>query len=432
MTKNTSPSKSITTSSSARTFSACPQTQAVSETILVDSNRPSEPQTLATDIGFSVSERLNCLTRWYDEWKVEDTKLLQRIKELSPKNKLDAQRAAQISSYRRRIRMQLVREPIEIALEVIEKVGPEGIRQYLVEQFARLTKDEKLLWLQNFQFIMTPDLRKLNDKISKVRGYGSLGQQRNFLLGGASGMGKTTYLDWFISNYLPTVQADHNHIPVIKIDAPVSNHTPRPLLQRLILACGMTYIARDNEEDLLMLLSLYFQKCGVEVVIVDEIEHIYRPELRRRLLEISNLTPGVPFICASCQPRRWTDGDLEVAGRWNDYFELENYTGERLSSLMTFIELLLPFTQDSNLSLTEVKPKSTKNSESANFIEQATGGILRDIMILIADASRRAIEEDLPCLTTKLLEASWKGIQTNQVTDFLSILEKPKQNNNDF
>src|SRR5437667_11879678 len=40
---------------------------------------------------------------------------------------------------------------------------------------------------------MTADLRKLDDKIAKVRNYRSLGQTRNFLLGGESGMGKTTY-----------------------------------------------------------------------------------------------------------------------------------------------------------------------------------------------------------------------------------------------
>src|SRR6059058_2807562 len=50
-----------------------------------------------------------------------------------------------------------------------------------------------------------------------------------------------------------------------------------------------------------------------------------------------------PFICASCNPTEWMIGDIEVAGRWNDYFELPQYLGERLSDLLVFIETLLPF-----------------------------------------------------------------------------------------
>ncbi len=39
-------------------------------------------------------------------------------------------------------------------------------------------------------------------------------------------------------------------------------------------------------------------------------------------------------------------------------------------------------------------------------------------MILIRDASRQAIEDNLPCLSPQLLEQTWKGIQEERVTDF--------------
>jgi hypothetical protein len=284
-----------------------------------------------------------------------------------------------------------------------------------------------LLWLNNFLFIITPDLRQLNDKIAQVREYRSLGQQRNFLLGGPSGMGKTTYLDWLALDEKQTVGAEHNHVPIIKIDAPVSNHTPKPLFQRILLECGAVYAIRDNEEILLMKLMLYFQRCGVELLIVDEVEHILRPEIRRRLLEVSNLTRGVPMICASCHPLHWAEGDAEVQGRWNDYFELRQYTGQRLSQLLAFLELLLPFPVDSALAEHSLKthPKQSEPLDgSARLIERWTGGVLRDIMILILDASARAIQQGLPNLSPMLLEETWHRIQTHQVTDFLAILQQ--------
>jgi hypothetical protein len=189
----------------------------------------------------------------------------------------------------------------------------------------------------------------------------------------------------------------------------------------------MTYLRRDNEEDLLMKLKLYFQKCGVELLIIDEVEHIARQELRRRVLEISNETHGVPIVCASCHPLRWTEGDPEVQGRWNDFFELRQYTKERLSQLLAFIELLLPFSKDSFLPQHEIKTgprQSDRIDGPARLVEKWTGGILRDIMILIVDASARAIKTNQPCLSPTLLEATWKDIQKRQATDFLSVLQE--------
>jgi len=206
-----------------------------------------------------------------------------------------------------------------------------------------------------------------------------------------------------------------------------SKYTPRPLFQRMIMECGHSYLKSNNEEELLLKLSLYFQQCRVELLIVDEVEHISRHDVRRRLLEVSNLTPGLPIICASCHPFKWVEGDLEIAGRWNDYFELQQYTGRRLSQLLAFIELLLPFPQASALASTELQtgPKRRDRTDGlARLIERWTGGVLRDIMILILDASARAIKQGLPNLSPDLLRTTWQDIQTHQVTDFLQLLQR--------
>jgi hypothetical protein len=188
----------------------------------------------------------------------------------------------------------------------------------------------------------------------------------------------------------------------------------------MLLECGHTYVKSDNEEILLMKLVLYFQQCGVELIVIDEVQHIQRPELKRRVLEVSNMTRGIPIICASCHPIEWTEGDAEVKGRWNDFFQLKQYTGSRLSDLLATIELFLPFSQDSHLSKREIEGKPGP----AALIEQWTGGILRDIMILIRDACRRAIEGNHASLQQELLETTWKDIQTKQVTDFLDLIRQ--------
>lgn len=260
------------------------------------------PQTVFIDDTLDVAQRLAYLREWQREHEAEDSRLSARVALLDPKRPIDVQRGSQIANLRRRLRLQLVQQPLEVSVETISKVGYPILRKHLIDQFVSLSREDKLLWLHNFLFIMTPDIRELNEKITRVRNYRSMGQNRDFLLGGHSGMGKTTYLNWYTSNFIPVVESDCNFVPVIKIDAPVTNHTPKPLLQRIILECGMTYLRGDNEEDLLMKLKLYFQKCRVELLIIDEVEQIARPQLRRRVLEISNETHGVPIVCASCDP----------------------------------------------------------------------------------------------------------------------------------
>lgn len=362
-----------------------------------------------------VRQRLTQLQGWYDEWEATDHWLSQRLAGLDLGKRHEMLRATHITNLQRRSRLKLIQDPFEVSSELVRQWGYDRLRQHLVMQFAGLTPAQRRLWLHNFLFIMTPDLRRLDHKIAKVRKYRTLGQQRNFLLGGPSGMGKTTYLDWLTLKFPAQVETESNHIPIIKIDAPVSNHSPKPLFQRMILECGMVYTAGDNEEDLLMKIGVYFQRCQVELLVVDEIEHVTRPQLRRRLLEVSNLTRGIPIVCASCHPQRWVEGDEEVAGRWNDYFELRPYTGQRLQQLLAFVELLLPFTEPSWLALESITTDDHPLPGLAKLIEGWTQGILRDIMILVMDASLRAIDEGLPCLSPTLLEDTWRNIQTQQL-----------------
>jgi len=276
----------------------------------------NEIVTTIIDETFDVRRHLARMRVWEDEWLCQDEQLRTRLRPLKTNKPLDKQIGNQIGRFRKRLKMRRVREPLEIADKILETAeGYRLLRQNLARQFLALSKQERLLWLNNFVFILTPDLWKLHEKVKKVLGYYSLGQQRNFLLGGHSGMGKSTYLNWLSALNIVVPEELRNRVTIIKVDAPVSNASPKTLLRRMILECGLAYLKGDDEEELLMQLDLYLQQCGVELIIVDEVEHISRPEMRRRLLDISNMTQGIPMICASCNPTNWTTGDVEVAGR---------------------------------------------------------------------------------------------------------------------
>jgi Bacterial TniB protein len=373
------------------------------------------------DLSFDVRRRLADLQQWDLEWRHERDRLDQIADRLDINHYVDVLRAEQVEDMQRRIFLQRVRSALEISTSVT-KIGYSKLRSHLTAQYASLSIDEKLVWLNNLLFIMTPTLRGLCAKIERIREWRTFGQQRNFLLGALSGMGKTTFLDWWLANAYPAkVMPAYNHVPLIKIDAPLHENTPKPLFQRIIMECGLTWLKHDDEETLLRKMMLCFQQCRVELLIVDEVEHITSHRIRRRLVEISNRTRGIPIICASCHPHRWTEDDPEIAGRWNDYVEMQPYTGERLSQLLAFIEMLLPFTERSHLALFTAKSERVDEKTGkhrtetvagmAQVIQDLTQGVLKNVMLLILDASRRAIAEKQASLTAKTLEASWRDIK---------------------
>jgi hypothetical protein len=389
-------------------------------------NRPEFPsfssETLTLDLEMNVNQRLDDLRIWATDWETEDDRLRQQIESLNPNFRADVLLGSQISSIRRHLACRIVRQPIYLDPAHVRGVGLAVLRQHMASQYACLSPKDRQMWLTNLFFLLTPTLQALIEKLDTIRLYRSLGQARCLLLGGVSGTGKSSFLSWYAANHLPKVQSTRNYVPVIKIDAPVSNRSPKPLFQRMILACGAT-IMRGDEEHYLQLLELFFQQCGVELLIVDEIEHMTQQHIRRRLLELSNLT-GVPIICASCNPIAWTAGDTEVQGRWNDYFELSQFTGPRLDAFLTLLELLLPFDQDSHLGVRAITDtqSQTQVTGPAHYIEQWTDGILREIMVLVMDASFKAVVSGQPCLTVDILSQAWRDVKRAKVVNFLDYL----------
>ncbi|MCC6606226.1 MAG: AAA family ATPase [Anaerolineae bacterium] len=374
------------------------------------------------DMKLNVNQRLVDLQTWMTAWQQEDKRLAQRVHDLNPNHQADVLLGAQIAGLRRHLPLTVTQRPIYLDPGIVQETSLERLRRHLHGQYAQLSAAKRQLWLSNLHFLLTPTLCALIDKLDAIRRYRSIGQQRCFLVGGVSGVGKSSLLNWYAVNHLPTIEATYNHVPVIKIDAPVSNRTPKPLFQRILMRCGAPPL-RGDEEHYLQLLTLYFQRCDVELLIVDEVEHITIPALRRRLLELSNLT-GVPIVCASCNPLTWAANDTEIQGRWNDYFELGQLTDRRLDAFLTLLEFLLPFDQDSYLGLREVKGADGQATVPgpAHYIEQWTDGVLREVMVLITDACYKALESGQLSLTMAILEQAWRDIKRAKVVNFLDYL----------
>ena len=372
-------------------------------------------KTMLMSLDLSVSERLSQLAQWQHEWAEEKTKLDQYFRTINPDNPAQSDLSDLVANERTRIAMRKVFVPFEMSEKGVGKTYGE-LRQRLERQYVCLSKADRILWLTNFNFILTPELRTVDDKITEIRSADHAGKSRNFLLGGESGMGKSTYLDWLCFLQRPTIEPEVNHLPIIKLQAPNDNRSAKPLYRRILLQYGHPLPARTNEDQLFNAILYFVQKCSTEIMIVDEILHLKTHELRRRLLEISNELKGHGFgiICAAVNPMLFTLGDKEIEGRWRAHHILQPFRGERLDHLLEFIDLLLPFEADSYLRL-RTSPTNAKSGEKrwgpANWIEEWTQGILRDIMDLIVKASHRAIQRGLSKIHLDLLVETWEGMR---------------------
>jgi hypothetical protein len=180
------------------------------------------------------------------------------------------------------LEMTRVKKPLELPARVIVQLGGfDAVREQLQARFASLTKRDRLLWLSNFLFLITPDIRRLDNKIKNLLSWTHFGQGRNLLLGAPSGMGKSAYLNFLRFQYAVSVEADRNIANIIGFQAPVSEFSAKAMIQRLIACCGRAYLKGDNEEVLLMRLRVYIRLCAVLLMFVDECEHIRAHKLRR-------------------------------------------------------------------------------------------------------------------------------------------------------
>jgi hypothetical protein len=379
-------------------------------------------QTTLLDEKLDVRTRLSAQQEWQREYERRVADFDVAFAELDIDIDQDLQIWDMLEEKCARLELLKVKLPLEVSARAIRKPGSlERLHSHLTNQYMGLTKEEKLQWLMNLRFIMTRDLKEVDKKIKTSMGYRILGQQRNFLVGGPSGMGKTTFTNYLLIWNSPYVDVGRNVVPVIKVDAPANNLTALTLVQRLIEQCGMSYLNRDTEERLLKKLRAYLRICGVQLIIVDEVEHIRSPLMKRRLLEISNKRPDIPIICTSCKPHLWVHGvgdNGELAGRWPDQVTLHPYTGDRLVSLLTFVQLLLPLSGESYLDKMSVAP--TKDHPGmqvgpAKLIEDWTGGIMKHIMALLYGATARAIATNMPALTPELLTKTWTDLRKKEL-----------------
>jgi len=96
------------------------------------------------------------------------------------------------------------------------------------------------------------------------------------LIKAASGAGKSTLGRAYHSSFPREAQAERTYIPVLLVSVP-SSPTSRSLAGAILEALGLRKVHRGSAPEKTAVIRDLFTKCGVEMVILDEAQHLFYP-----------------------------------------------------------------------------------------------------------------------------------------------------------
>jgi hypothetical protein len=100
--------------------------------------------TILPDVSLDIGRRLANLRTWQAEWQRIDHQLEEQLIQLGGNTLLELQQGVHIANVQRRMAMTLVKEPLSIPESVLKNLGVRAIRELFAQQFASLTREQRL------------------------------------------------------------------------------------------------------------------------------------------------------------------------------------------------------------------------------------------------------------------------------------------------
>ncbi len=228
---------------------------------------------------------------------------------------------------------------------------------------------------------------------------------------GPTGVGKSTLLNSYAARHPRQIMAETSRIPVLKATVP-AKATIRNFATKLLTAVGDPLADRGTIGSLELRLLGFLRDCGVELLMVDDLQHFVDRDSERVLHDVSNwlknlvkethmacVIAGLPdaedVLCANAQLGRL----------FGDPHHLHPFTWgtqqpETIQEFRTFLqklEELLPLPEPSHLAAMETAWRC--------FV--ASSGCMAHLMNLIRRATQMAIQREQPALSYALLAEAY-------------------------
>jgi Cdc6-like AAA superfamily ATPase len=277
------------------------------------------------------------------------------------------------------------------------------------KKFLSMSIDQKIDKV-NLIHIDTDESERITNIIKNChKSYHRAGQAKNIFICGTTGAGKTTICERYARLH-PRVDSDgDDRVVVLYVKVP-SPATIKGLASKLLDALGDPKPERGSTENITFRLKKLLKACKVELIILDEFQHLTDNKSDNARKQTSNWLKllieeaNVPIILIGLKESSAIFTlNRQLNRRFSQRYELNSFSwNEKVDKkkLQTFLykfDKMLPLPDDSGLA----------NGDMADRFYFASNGVIAYIIKLLRFAAEEAIEVGLRKITLELLEKTY-------------------------
>jgi len=255
-----------------------------------------------------------------------------------------------------------------------------------------------------------------------------VGDLDSFQMVGQTGSGKTTLLKWYAAKFPRYEAAGRTIVPVLYVESP-EMPTVKGLASEILRQMGDPFFYKGTGEEMTVRIFELCKKVGVELIILDEIQHLIeggrRAELRRLTDWLKRLINEVkcPIVLAGLPMSILvTRSNPQLRRRFQTPYYFEPFSFKSRESQMEFRGVLKVFA--------EQMPPGSINVASHDLARRmliATAGLMDYIVKILNDAVSRGGSGDGGAVTMADLALSFRRTVWGNTPDRLNpFMPSPK------
>lgn len=263
------------------------------------------------------------------------------------------------------------------------------------------------------EFIKLPHVKRITASLDRMYAYHCCNEEaEHLMLVGESGVGKSTLLAKYAAEHPPIEHEEFTEVPVLYV-ALGPSPTPKTLAHTLLRVLGDPKWSTGREVELTARLVFLIKQCHVQLVIIDEANHLIdkggektlhtAADWIKRLVDatrVSFVLAGVPRIT------RLLDTNDQLRERFREVVEINRLSVAGDSAKLEFRNVLATFKKF----LQDLPAIDISGEVLTCLFAFATDGRLRDIQRLLVRAVELAYEHPDPRLTDKVLAQSFRTV----------------------
>lgn len=275
--------------------------------------------------------------------------------------------------------------------------------------YLSFSKQEKMRFTENI-VIESPQFKVIMDKISECHQRSKYTTEpRCLFITGGTGYGKTTIGKHYSKSYPKAVNDEGTTIPVLRSSLP-SPASIKSMASWLLKDLGDPLPDKGTTSQITMRLCGLIGKCGVELIILDEFQHMIDRDTENVLTssadwlkQVLNET-GVPMVLMGMPwAARILEGNDQLKRRFAAKIDLKPFGWSSLKEQKEFVRFLIVLEK----ALPILKPSNLYSGDMSFSLFCASRGVISNIKKLVSKAAEKAFEMGMESITMELLSLAY-------------------------